>query len=121
MGIDDGMETGVQMQVEMEVWVRDQGFPGGSEGKESACSVGEPGSVPALGRSPGERNGNPLQYLCLENSMDRGAWQATDHGVERVSHDQETNIFTFIDVGRDARDRNMTQWLSTHTHVYLYR
>ena len=51
-------------------------FPGGSDGKESACSVGDPGSIPGSGRSPGEGNGNPLQYPCLDNSMDRGAWQA---------------------------------------------
>ena len=57
------------------------GFPGGSEGKESACSVGDPGSIPGLGRSPGEGNGNPLQYSCLENSMDRGAWWAPVRGV----------------------------------------
>ena len=57
------------------------GFPGGSEGKESACNVGDPGSIPRLGRCPGEGNGNPLQYSCLENPMDRGAWQATVHGV----------------------------------------
>ena len=49
-------------------------FPGGSEGKASACSVGDPGLIPGLGRSPGEGNGNPLQDSCLENSMDRGAW-----------------------------------------------
>ena len=46
------------------------GFPGGSDGKASACSTGDPGSIPGLGRSPGEGNGNPLQYSCLENSMD---------------------------------------------------
>ena len=50
------------------------GFPGGSDGKASPCNVGEPGSIPGLGRSPGEGNGNPLQYPCLENPMDRGAW-----------------------------------------------
>ena len=49
-------------------------FPGGSDGKESAYNAGHPGSVPGLGRSPGEGNGNPLQYCCLENPMDRGAW-----------------------------------------------
>ena len=49
------------------------GFPGGSEGKESACNVGDPGLIPGLGRSLGEGNGNPLQYSYLENSMDRGA------------------------------------------------
>ena len=48
-------------------------FPGGSEGKASACNAGDPGSIPGLGRSPGEGNGNPLQYSCLENSMARGA------------------------------------------------
>ena len=50
------------------------GFPGGSEGKAFACSAGDPGSIPVSGRSPGERNGNPLQYSCLKNFMDRGAW-----------------------------------------------
>ena len=51
-----------------------EGFPGGSEVKLSASSVGDPGSIPGLGRSLGEGNGNPLQYSCLENPMDRGAW-----------------------------------------------
>ena len=49
-------------------------FPGGSDGKASAYNTGDPGSVPGSGRSPGERNGNPLQYSCLENPMDGGAW-----------------------------------------------
>ena len=53
------------------------GFPGGSDGKESACSAGDLGLIPGLGRFPGEGNGNPLQYSCLENPMDRGAWRAT--------------------------------------------
>ena len=55
------------------------GFPGGSDSRESACNVGDPGSIPGLGRSPGEGNGNPFQYFCLENPMDRGAWRATVH------------------------------------------
>ena len=59
------------------------GFHGGSDGKESACNVGDPGSIPGSGRSPGEVNGYPLQYSCLENPMDRGAWQATVHGVTK--------------------------------------
>ena len=50
--------------------------PGSLVGKESACSAGEPGLIPGLGRSPGEGNGNPLQYSCLENLMDRGVWRA---------------------------------------------
>ena len=59
------------------------GFPGGSDGKESACSAGDLGSIPWSGRSPGEGNVNPLQYSCLENSMDRGAWWAVVHGVTK--------------------------------------
>ena len=59
------------------------GFPGGSDDKEFACDAGDTGSVPGLGRSPGEGNGNTLQYSCLENSMDRGAWKATVHGVTK--------------------------------------
>ena len=53
-----------------------KGFPGGSDGKESACNAGDLGSTPGLERSPGEGNGNTLLYSCLENSMDRGAWWA---------------------------------------------
>ena len=56
---------------------------GGSEVKASACSAGDLGSIPGLGRSPGEGNGNPLQYSCLENPMDGGAWWATVHGVAK--------------------------------------
>ena len=58
-----------------------QGLPGGSDGKESACNAGDLGLTPGLGRSPAEGNVNPPQYSCLENSMDRGAWWATVHGV----------------------------------------
>ena len=58
-------------------------FPGGSDSKESVCEVGDLGSIPGLGRSPGEENGNPRQYSCLENSMDRGVQQATGHGVTK--------------------------------------
>ena len=56
---------------------------GGSDGKESVCSAGDLGSVPGLGRSSGEGTGYPLQYSCLKNSMDRGAWWATVHGVTK--------------------------------------
>ena len=58
-------------------------FPHSSLDKESACSVGDLGLIPGLGRSPRKGNGNPLQYSCLENSMDRGAWWATVHGVAK--------------------------------------
>ena len=60
-------------------------FPGGSDGKEFACNVGDLGSSPMLGRTPGEGNGNPLQYSCLENPMDRGVWQAVVHWVAQES------------------------------------
>ena len=56
-------------------------FPGGSDGKESICIAGDPGSIPGSERSPGGGNGNPFQYSCPENSMNRGAWWATVHGV----------------------------------------
>ena len=59
------------------------GFPGGSEGKESACNAGDLGSIPGLGRSPGGGHYNPLQNSCLENPMDRGAWEAIVHGVAK--------------------------------------
>ena len=59
------------------------GFPGGSEVKASACNERDLGSVPGLGRSPGEGNGNPLQDSCLENPVDGGAWWATVHGVAK--------------------------------------
>ena len=66
------------------------GFHHSSVSKESACSAGDPGSIPGLGRSPGKGNGNPLQSSCLENCMDRGAWLAIVHGVVRFGHDLAT-------------------------------
>ena len=73
----------------MEVWwiryhlTPSWGFPGGSDYKGSAYNMGDPGLIPGLGRSPGKEHGNPLEYSCLEKSMDRGAWQATVHGVTK--------------------------------------
>ena len=72
-------------------------FPGGSDSKESACNAGDLGLIPELGRSPGDRHGNPLQYSCLENPMERRAWQATVHGV--------------------TKELEMTEHLSTHTRI----
>ena len=66
------------------------GFPHSSVSKESACNAGDLGSIPGSGRSPGEGNGNSLQYSHLKNPMDRGAWQATDHGIARVGYDLAT-------------------------------
>ena len=65
-------------------------FPCSSLNKESACHAGDPGLNPGLGRFPGEGNGNPLQYSCLENPMDRGAWWAIVQGATRVGHDLVT-------------------------------
>ena len=61
-----------------------EGFPGGSDGKESACSAGNPNSIPGSGRFPGEGNAYPLQNSYLENSMDRGPWQSTVYGVTKI-------------------------------------
>ena len=77
-----------------------QGFPGASEDKASACNAGDPGSIPGLGRSPGEGNGNPLQYSCLENPMDRGAWRATSP--------------------RGCKELDMTERLHSFTHSYTH-
>ena len=63
------------------------GFPGGSDCKESACDAGYLGLILGSGHSPGEGNGSPFQYPCLENSMDREAWRATVYGVARVGYD----------------------------------
>ena len=68
--------------------------PDGSDGKASACNAGELGSIPGSGRSPGEENGNPLQYSCLENCMDGGAWWATIHWVAKSQ--TRLSDFTFF-------------------------
>ena len=72
------------------------GFPGGSDGKESACNAGDWVLTPELGRSSEEGNGYPLQYSWLENSTDRGAWRATAMGSQRVRHDCVINTFNKI-------------------------
>ena len=77
------------------------GSPGGSDSKESACNAGDPGSIPGLRRSAGEWNGYPLQYSCLENYMDRGAWLATVHGVPK----SRLSDFHFHSVHSRATDK----------------
>ena len=72
-----------------------KGFPGGSDGKESVCSAGDQGSIPSLGRSPGARHGNPLQYFCLENPHR----QKTPAGYSPCGH----------------KESDTTEWLNTHT------
>ena len=74
-----GKETSTFIKSKFMLW----GFPGGTDSKESTCNSGDPGSIPGSGRSPEEGNSNPLQYSCLENPMDRGAWRATVHGVAK--------------------------------------
>ena len=80
-------------------------LPGGSDSKVSAWNAGDPGSTPGMGRSPGERNDNSLQYPCLESPMDRGAWQATVHGLTKsrmrlsdFTHFQQTGLANFPQV-----------------------
>ena len=64
-----------------EMFTEFEGFPGGSDGKESACNAGNPGFIPGWGGAPGGGHDNPLQYSCLENPMDKGAWRAAVHRV----------------------------------------
>ena len=74
------------------------GFPCGSDGKESACNEGHLGSIPGLGTSPGEGNGNPLQYSCLENPTDGGTWWATVHGVAKSWTQLSDFHFTLLNI-----------------------
>ena len=85
-------ETQAQSLGQEDALKKEMGFPHSSVSKESACNAGDLGLIPQLGRSPGEGNGNPLQYSCLENPMDRGAWHATVHGVARVIHNLVTKL-----------------------------
>ena len=71
-------------------------FATGSDGKESACNAGDPSSTPGMGRSSGEGNGNPLQYSCLENSMDRGAWGAMVPGIAKSQTRLSDFTLTFL-------------------------
>ena len=92
------------------------GFPDSSVGKESAWHAGDPSSIPGLGRSSGEGNGNPLQYSCLENTMDRGAWRAIVHGVSRVGHNLETKPPTTT----TTTDNSSTTVIKAFTELLLY-
>ena len=82
---------------------------GGSDGKASACNTGDPGSIPGWGRSPGEGNVKPLQYSCLENLMDRGALQATVHGVAKSQTRLSDFTFTFKVNGRTYKGAQQQQ------------
>ena len=90
-----------------------------SVGKESACSTGDPGLIPGSGRSPGAGNGNPLQYSCLENPIDRGAWWATVHGVSWIRHVLATKHHHLHDKGEDTDPTtNYSENLTKFTHVF---
>ena len=80
---------------------RAKGLPRWLSGKESTCQCRDMGSIPGLGRSPEEGTGNPLQYSCLKNSMDRGGWQATAHGVAK-SWTQLSNFYSQTDTATDS-------------------
>ena len=82
------------------------GFPGGSDGKESACDAGDLSLIPESGRFPGEESGNPLQYSCLENPMDRGgAWWATVHRISKSWHNWATSLLlAFYATAADSPD-----------------
>ena len=80
---------------------------GGSDGKASAYNAGDPGSIPGLGRSPGEGNGNPRQYSCLENPMDGGAWWAAVHGVAKSQTRLSNFTFTFTLKGKEEFHKNV--------------
>ena len=89
---------------------------GGSEGKESACNAEDPSSIPGSQISPGEGNGNPVQYSCLENSMDRGVWQATIHGVTKSRKQLSNQHFHF----HCSMEKNIKSIFSyTHTQIYI--
>ena len=91
-----------------------ENFSGGSDGKASAYNVGEPGSIPGSGRSPGEGNGNPLQHSCLENPMDGGAWWAAVHGVMKSRTRLSDFTFTF-------HFHALEKEMATHSNVLAWR
>ena len=84
-----------------------QGFPGGSDGEESTSNAGDPALTPESGRSPGEGNGNPLQYSCLGNPMDRGAWRATVHGVTESDMTEQLSTHTITYMGKESEKNNV--------------
>ena len=94
-------------------FIRNSTLISGSEDKASACNAGDPGSIPGSGRSPGEGNGNPLQYSCLENSMDREAWQAIVHGVAKSQ--TRLSDFTSRHFNPKYRDLNLLLHLTYKT------
>ena len=95
------------------------GFPAGSDGKESACNAGDLGSVPGSGKSPEERNGYPLQYSCLENSVNREAWQAADHGVTK-NQTWLSNQYTIMYIHRALHSVPLEEEMATHFSILTW-
>ena len=103
-------------------------FPGGSDGKASACNAGDRGSIPGLGRSPGEGHGNPLQYCCLENPRDGGAWWAAIYGVAQSrtrlmwlsSSSRPLHMFFFILASQFPLFKTVQICLSLGNYSWLY-
>ena len=93
----------------------EMGFPHSSVSKSSACNAGDLGLIPGSGRSPGKGNGNPLQYSCLENPMNRGIWQVTIHGVARVRHNLATKTKQ-----TKMGDRSGKQMLLKHSAFMIF-
>ena len=93
------------------------GFPGGSAVKASAWNAGDPGSIPGSGRSPGEGNGNPLQYSCLENPMEGGAWWATVHGVTKSR--TRLSDFTSLEMCERILMWNGTEGYEMENHMHV--
>ena len=99
------------------------GFPGGSEGKVSACNAGDPGSIPGMGRSPGEGNGNPLQYSHLENPMNGGAWWATICGVAKSQTQLSDFIFflSFLPLSNSAMPLSIFKVISIFLFTVVHK
>ena len=107
--IQRSSEFKIQERIIEHLLTRGQGFPGGSDGKESSCKAGDLCLIPELGRYPGERNSNPLMYSCLENPMDRGVWLAIVHGVaEQDTNEQLTHTYK----------GSHTSYIVPDTHIY---
>ena len=101
------------------IYMLSLGFPSGSDGKESACSAGDPGSIPGSRRSPGEGNGNPLQYSCLKNPMDGGVWQATVHEVAK-SQTQLSDFICFLLVKKQSpASKTVWKWCLCYINQIL--
>ena len=92
----------------------------GSDSKESACSAGDPGLIPGSRRSPGEGNGNPLQYPCLENSIDWGAWLATDHGVAESDTTEQLHFTNIINTSHSLSSFLTSNSQSVVLHPFYY-